>query len=98
MNDNTRREPTDHSSPAARGDDPFSLEAYLARPDVTDIFVVGHDNVRVRTVDGREQRVAPVAASDADLVDQIQALARKGGRLGLDDGTTQIETPSARRV
>jgi Flp pilus assembly CpaF family ATPase len=67
------------------------LEAYLARPDVTDIFVVGHDNVRVRTVDGREQRVAPVAASDADLVDQIQALARKGGRLGLDDGTTQIE-------
>jgi Flp pilus assembly CpaF family ATPase len=67
------------------------LEAYLARPDVTDIFVVGHDNVRVRTVDGREQRVAAVAASDEDLVEQIQALARKGGRLGLDDGTTQIE-------
>ncbi len=67
------------------------LEAYLARADVTDIFVIGHDNVRIRTVDGREQRVAPVASSDDDLVGQIQALARKGGRLGLEDGSAQIE-------
>ena len=28
------------------------LDAYLARPEVTDIFVVGCDNVRVRTLDG----------------------------------------------
>ena len=67
------------------------LEAYLMRPEVTDIFVVGHDNVRVRTLDGREQRVSPVAASDDDLIEQVQALARKGGRLGLDDGAVQIE-------
>jgi pilus assembly protein CpaF len=67
------------------------LESYLARRDVTDIFVVGCDNVRVRTIDGEELRGAPVAASDDELVDQVQALARKGGRLGLDDGDSQIE-------
>src|SRR5690606_450593 len=67
------------------------LEAYLARQDVTDIFVVGCDNVRLRTLDGREHKVPPVAASDEELVAQIQALARKGGRLGLDDGPTEIE-------
>jgi pilus assembly protein CpaF len=68
------------------------LETYLARPEITDIFVVGCDNVRVRTLDGQEQKVAPVAASDDDLVSQIQALARKGGRMGLDTPEpTQIE-------
>ena len=35
------------------------LEAYLLRRDVTDIFVVGCDNVRLRTIDGHEQRVDP---------------------------------------
>jgi pilus assembly protein CpaF len=67
------------------------LEAYLLRRDVTDIFVVGCDNVRVRSLDGREQRVPPIASSDDDLIEQIQALARKGGRLGLDEGKVQIE-------
>ena len=67
------------------------LEAYLLRRDVTDIFVVGCDNVRLRTIDGREQRVDPVAASDEELIEQIQALARKGGRLGLDASATHIE-------
>ncbi len=67
------------------------LEAYLLRRDVTDIFVVGCDNVRLRTIDGREQRVDPVAASDDELIEQVQALARKGGRLGLDASATHIE-------
>jgi Flp pilus assembly CpaF family ATPase len=67
------------------------LEVYLARPEVTDIFVVGCDNVRVRTLDGYEQRVAPIAATDEELVEQIQSLARKGGKLGLDGNDTQIE-------
>src|SRR5690606_30328622 len=44
------------------------LEAYLARQDVTDIFVVGCDNVRLRTLDGREHKVPPVAASDEELL------------------------------
>ena len=67
------------------------LEEHLARRDVTDIFVVGCDNVRLRTLDGREHRVPPVAASDEELIAQIQALARKGGRLGLDDDPTEVE-------
>jgi Flp pilus assembly CpaF family ATPase len=67
------------------------LDTYLARADVTDIFAVGCDNVRVRTIDGDEHLVEPIAASDDDLVLQVQALARKGGRLGLDSGGTQIE-------
>ena len=58
---------------------------------MTDIFAVGCDNVRVRTIDGHEHRVDPIAASDEDLILQVQALARKGGRLGLDDDGTQIE-------
>ncbi|HEX8805024.1 MAG TPA: ATPase, T2SS/T4P/T4SS family [Acidimicrobiales bacterium] len=67
------------------------LDTYLARADVTDIFAVGCDNVRIRTMDGEEHRVERIAASDDDLVLQIQALARKGGRLGMDDDGTQIE-------
>jgi Flp pilus assembly CpaF family ATPase len=67
------------------------LESYLARNDVTDIFIVGCDNVRLRTLDGREQRVPPVAESDERLIEQIQALARKGGRLGIGGGAVNIE-------
>jgi Flp pilus assembly CpaF family ATPase len=67
------------------------LDTYLAREDVTDIFAVGCDNVRVRTIDGQEYQVEPIAASDEDLIVQIQALARKGGRLGLDGNDTHIE-------
>ncbi|HEY8543820.1 MAG TPA: hypothetical protein VIL36_02190, partial [Acidimicrobiales bacterium] len=67
------------------------LETYLARQDVTDIFVVGCDNVRIRTLDGREHRVPPVAESDERLIEQIQALARKGGQLGITNRLTQIE-------
>jgi pilus assembly protein CpaF len=67
------------------------LDTYLARADVTDIFAVGCDNVRIRTIGGEEHRVEPIAASDDDLILQIQALARKGGRLGIDSNGTQIE-------
>jgi pilus assembly protein CpaF len=67
------------------------LDMWLAREDVTDIFVVGCDNVRVRTLDGTEEMVGPVADSDEELLTQIQALARKGGQLALDDGESQVE-------
>ncbi|HLM64767.1 MAG TPA: ATPase, T2SS/T4P/T4SS family [Acidimicrobiales bacterium] len=67
------------------------LDSYLARPEVTDIFAVGCDNVRIRTIEGEEHQVDPIAATDEDLIIQIQALARKGGRLGLDGDGTQIE-------
>ena len=44
------------------------LDEHLARPDVTDIFVNGCDDVRLRMVSGDELRVAPIASSDDELV------------------------------
>lgn len=67
------------------------LDVHLSRPEVTDIFVVGCDNVRIKTMDGGVERVAPVAATDDELIQQIQSLARRGGRLGVDDAETQME-------
>ena len=58
------------------------LDTYLARDEVTDIFAVGCDNVRIRTIDGHEHRSTRSRPADEDLILQIQALARKGGRLG----------------
>ena len=61
------------------------LDEYLARPDVTDIFVNGCDDVRLRTVTGDELRVAPIASSDDELVATVQGLARRGGHLAPAD-------------
>ena len=57
------------------------LDEHLARPDVTDIFVNGCDDVRLRLVTGDELRVAPIASSDDELVTLVQGLARRGGHL-----------------
>jgi pilus assembly protein CpaF len=57
------------------------LDEHLARPDVTDIFVNGCDDVRLRLVSGDELRVAPIASSDDELVALVQGLARRGGYL-----------------
>src|SRR4029434_557550 len=57
------------------------LDEYLARPDVTDIFMNGCDDVRLRTMEGEEIVVAPLVSSDAELVSMIQGLARRSGRL-----------------
>ena len=63
------------------------LDEHLARPDVTDIFVNGCDDVRLRLVTGDELRVAPIASSDDELVALVQGLARRGGHLApTDDG------------
>jgi pilus assembly protein CpaF len=63
------------------------LDEYLSRPDVTDIFVNGCDDVRLRLLTGEELRVPPVASSDDELVALVQGLARRGGHLGArDDG------------
>jgi Flp pilus assembly CpaF family ATPase len=63
------------------------LDEYLARRDVTDIFVNGCDDVRLRLLSGEELRVPPIASSDDELVALVQGLARRGGHLGArDDG------------
>lgn len=53
------------------------LQAHIDNPAVTDIYVNGHDNVHLTWRDGRTTVEAPVADSDADLIDMIRAQARR---------------------
>ena len=71
------------------------LDEYLARPDVTDIFMNGCDDVRLRTMAGEEIVVAPLVSSDAELVSMIQGLARRSGRLGSGDAIGASELGGA---
>ncbi len=58
------------------------LDDYLSRPEVTDVFINGCDDVRLRMMSGDEVQVGPIASSDEELVTLIQGLARRGGHLG----------------
>ena len=55
------------------------LQALLDDPQVENIDVNGHDQVFAGYADGRIARAAPVAASDADLVDLIRTIAARAG-------------------
>ncbi len=50
------------------------LQGYLDDPAVENININGCDEVWVTYADGRKQRKDPVAATDEDLVDIVQAL------------------------
>ena len=56
------------------------LQRYIDDHEVEDVFINGCDNVWIRTTDGRVQRVAPVAASDEDLIDLIRVAAARSGQ------------------
>lgn len=62
-----------------------ALEALLSRDDVTDILFNGPDDARVRTVDGREEAVDPIFATDRDMVSFLRSVARRGGHLVTGD-------------
>lgn len=62
-----------------------ALEALLARSDVTDILFNGPDDVRVRTLEGDEERVGPIFATDRDMVAFLRSVARRGGHLVTGD-------------
>jgi len=76
-----------------------ALEALLSRADVTDILFNGPDDARVRTLDGHEEAVDAVFATDRDMVTFLRSVARRGGHLGtgddmftpVDDGAAGIE-------
>lgn len=55
------------------------LQPLLENSDVENIDINGFDNVFVQYADGREERHAPVAESDDDLVELIQVLAAHTG-------------------
>lgn len=57
------------------------LDALLRRGDVTDVFVNGCDDVRLVTIDGETEFAEPIARSDAELIEMIQTLARRGGHM-----------------
>ncbi|MBN1173891.1 MAG: CpaF family protein [Micromonosporaceae bacterium] len=64
------------------------LQPWLGREDVEELHAIGCDQVTVRFSDGRRQRVAPVADSDAELIDLVRRLAADAGRaeMGGDGG------------
>jgi len=53
------------------------IDHLLSVPSVTDVFINGWEDVRLRHLDGREQRVEPFATSDEELIDIFQQLARR---------------------
>lgn len=57
------------------------LDALLRRSDVTDVFVNGCDDVRLVTIDGETEFAKPIARTDAELIEMIQTLARRGGHM-----------------
>ena len=57
------------------------LDALLRRGDVTDVFVNGCDDVRLVTIDGETVFAEPIARTDAELIEMIQTLARRGGHM-----------------
>jgi pilus assembly protein CpaF len=57
------------------------LDRLLQRTDVTDIFVNGFDDVRLVCIDGTKERAEPIARSDAELIEIIQTIARRGGHM-----------------
>lgn len=57
------------------------LDALLRRSDVTDVFVNGYDDVRLVTIDGETEFAEPIARTDAELIEMIQTLARRGGHM-----------------
>jgi Flp pilus assembly CpaF family ATPase len=76
------------------------LQPLIDDPAVENVEVTGHDQVWIAYADGREVRGAPVAASDAELIELVQALVTRTGQaertfstasptlhLRLDDGS-----------
>lgn len=76
------------------------LQPLIDDPSVENIEVNGHDHVWIAYADGREVRGEPVASSDAELIDLVQALVTRTGQaersfstaspvlhLRLDDGS-----------
>lgn len=54
-----------------------ALQVHIDNPNVTDIYVNGHDNVHLKWRDGRSTRERPVAGGDDELIDMIRNQARR---------------------
>lgn len=57
------------------------IDRLLAIDDVEDILINGYDDVRLILTDGTTRREDPIGESDAELIETIQAIARRGGNI-----------------
>lgn len=76
------------------------LQLLLADPEVAEVHILGHDQVRVEFVDGSVADGQPVADSDAELLDIVQTLARRAGserNLSASTPYLSMELPDAHR-
>jgi Flp pilus assembly CpaF family ATPase len=77
------------------------LQDYIDDADNTDIFVNGSDRVFLRRRDGRIVVAAPIADSDDEFIDIIQAQARRGRhehRWDLASPELNMQLPSGDRL
>jgi pilus assembly protein CpaF len=78
------------------------LQRWIDDPDVEDVFVNGADNVWVRTTAGKTRQVAPVAGSDADLVELIRTAAARSGaeerRFDRGSPALSLQLPGGQRL
>lgn len=76
------------------------LQLLLNDPDVVEVHILGHDQVRVEYTDGSVLDGDPVADSDAELLDILQTLARRAGserNLSAADPYLSMELPDQHR-
>jgi Flp pilus assembly CpaF family ATPase len=66
------------------------LQRLLEDESVTDIHANGCDVVWVRRADGRKEREAPIAASDAEMIELIRTM---GARMGLGERRFDVGNP-----
>jgi pilus assembly protein CpaF len=66
------------------------LQRLLEDDSITDIHANGCDVVFVRRADGRKEREAPIAASDAEMVELIRTM---GARMGLGERRFDVGSP-----
>jgi pilus assembly protein CpaF len=57
------------------------IDRLLRRPDMTDLYVNGWDDVRAVLADGTVEHVPPFVGSDVELIEKIQTIARRGGHM-----------------
>ena len=69
------------------------LQPLLEDPDVENIDINGYDNVFIQYADGREERGAPVADSDDELVELVQVLGSYSGLVSrpFDSANPQLD-------
>jgi pilus assembly protein CpaF len=69
------------------------LQVLLDDPEIENIDINGCDEVFVSYADGRCERVGPVAATDAELIEQVQLLAAYAGlsARAFDDANPELD-------